>query len=1023
MNWRSTLPASCWDAREAATIIPVEAESTSDAVFLATHSSIPITLRDQVAMTGEGGPIGTVVDEHALLRAVQEQPADQPIIPILGKSGTGKSHLVRWLRINLSTKESTRLIFVPKHRMSLRSILELILEHATGDRAKELRAKVATAVDAFVDETEAMLRLRATLSVLIETRGEKKDRTPEEVELRAYLAGPTGLPALLGDPVFRGRLLHRDGPIARLVREKLSGKGAEDKEDAFGFSASDLDLSVDDVKKAGDDACSVAGALTSDLGLRTLAATMLNEQLGSAVSEVFGIGGDDLKNLLDELRLELHRQGLELLLLIEDFSIFQGIQGGLVDAITMIPTEDHQICPMRVVMAVTTGYFTNQMPDTVFTRTYKAFELDVVDAQKTSFDPAGFATPYLNAVRVGSEGLSKAQRAGSTIPNACEQCPVNDSCHAAFGAVDGHGLFPFNRTALDRAIQSQTVEGKFVARDVLTRVLRPVLYRDQTEIDEGRFPSSAFADDFAAGARGILSNVEDKIQLTSGDPEETERRVRLVRFWGDGSGPQNLSPIVHEAFAVPSIPSLGTVVKPRPRREGGAGAGSGAGVGPVADRLTNPDSSQPQLPPLPGLVRAVDHWHETGELIQGDRTRLRRIVHGAVTAYLDLDDGFSGASWWTSGDKHLAPSFDATNGVALDDNKLADALLPISRKDNSNVRVLRALAWLDTVEDWTDIPKGDELQRLCDQKVRSWATIVGQNLIPARDRRDDPELAQLAHALLTISKALGIPEAFKADPYNRVKALFAQAPVPQDAQARPVLRRWQEVISTEGGQRIGRENLQQRLLRLASYSQGFGKPLGLDVGRLSRALRDKAADGQWPAETPSLVREACDTILSHSQALDEVRIEALALLPDTSEIPDDISDAIAALSSLFRELSTAGLLPLSIDQGSIIAAGKAVKATDQRTLEKVRTDLLRWDVLSSDERLQVLTSDWDGAAANVRAWLVPAEQALAILERRFETGPVSEAQQDYEKTRADLLAAVAGLAERFASIDEPEEVV
>lgn len=169
MSWRGTLPAACWNANEAPVIIPVEAESTSDGVFLATHSTIPITQRDQVG----NAKSGRVVDERALLKAVEDQPADQPVIPILGKSGTGKSHLVRWLRANLETKETTRLIFVPKHRMSLRGILELILEHATGDKADELRAKVATAVDAAADEKTAQLRFARS------TGGEHRDpRSP-----------------------------------------------------------------------------------------------------------------------------------------------------------------------------------------------------------------------------------------------------------------------------------------------------------------------------------------------------------------------------------------------------------------------------------------------------------------------------------------------------------------------------------------------------------------------------------------------------------------------------------------------------------------------------------------------------------------------------------------------------------------------------------------------------------------------------------------------------------------------------
>src|SRR3954465_11096746 len=112
-------------------------------------------------------------------------------------------------------KESTRLIFVPKHRMSLRGILELILDHASGERADELRAKVATAVDAAADEKTAQLKLRNALAVNIETRGRRSDGSAEEVEIRAYLASPRGLPALFGDDVFRSRLLAENGAIAR----------------------------------------------------------------------------------------------------------------------------------------------------------------------------------------------------------------------------------------------------------------------------------------------------------------------------------------------------------------------------------------------------------------------------------------------------------------------------------------------------------------------------------------------------------------------------------------------------------------------------------------------------------------------------------------------------------------------------------------------------------------------------------------------------------------------------------------
>ena len=47
--------------------------------------------------------------------------------------------------------------------------------------------------------------------------------------------------------------------------------------------------------------------------------------------------------------------------------------------------------------------------------------------------------------------------------------------------------------ALGRAIDSQSKDGAFVARDVLTRVIRPVLHREEAELNGDRFPSEVEA--------------------------------------------------------------------------------------------------------------------------------------------------------------------------------------------------------------------------------------------------------------------------------------------------------------------------------------------------------------------------------------------------------------------------------------------------------------------------------------------------------------------------------------------------
>src|SRR5690348_17331090 len=100
-----------------------------------------------------------MVDESTLLQAVRDQPSDYPVIPILGQSGMGKSHLIRWLRMHLELPSTTRVVFIPKHQTSLRGILELVLQHVPPDRSADLWRRVDQAVDSMADEHEARLRL------------------------------------------------------------------------------------------------------------------------------------------------------------------------------------------------------------------------------------------------------------------------------------------------------------------------------------------------------------------------------------------------------------------------------------------------------------------------------------------------------------------------------------------------------------------------------------------------------------------------------------------------------------------------------------------------------------------------------------------------------------------------------------------------------------------------------------------------------------------------------------------------
>lgn len=91
----STLPVgfTCWRAESVAATIPTEAATPSDQVLLATHS--PLRIRREGAKAGKRAAF---VTEHDVVREFLTSTPNAGVLiaPVLGESGAGKSHLVRW---------------------------------------------------------------------------------------------------------------------------------------------------------------------------------------------------------------------------------------------------------------------------------------------------------------------------------------------------------------------------------------------------------------------------------------------------------------------------------------------------------------------------------------------------------------------------------------------------------------------------------------------------------------------------------------------------------------------------------------------------------------------------------------------------------------------------------------------------------------------------------------------------------------------------------------------------------------
>ena len=179
-----------------------------------------------------------------------------------------------------------------------------------------------------MDLDEAARRLRDELSVAVRkidaSSGESSD-----FELREHLRD--NLPDLLDDPVYVKRLVGPTGPLRRIVEQAMTGASDEPAEIAPG----DLDIQLTALEL--EDLSRPAKTLLGDLQdpqLHAAAIELLNDLKTQSLSRILGVEPMQLVGVMRDLRVGLFEENpdLELILMIEDFSLYEVIQFDLLEA-------------------------------------------------------------------------------------------------------------------------------------------------------------------------------------------------------------------------------------------------------------------------------------------------------------------------------------------------------------------------------------------------------------------------------------------------------------------------------------------------------------------------------------------------------------------------------------------------------------------------------------------------------------------------------------------------------------------
>ena len=1001
----------CWDPARVERVLRIDADAALPAVFMAVHTDEPLAFQRPEGRRSAKEFLNDFLADTGDIRAV-----------VIGDSGSGKSHLVRWVKLNIpSDHPKLRVVSVPRSGTSLRWIVEQLIEVLPPEFQGDYRERLVAAPDSPMRLHELELRLLTELAIALE-------HSEHTNEVDAELAG--GLSAFFLDPDLREHHAGKTGIVADLVRHITSPSGREDRDTRRRFEEVDLHLDsamVHLIDFAGR-TVTLLRQLQGNPQLRDRAVALVNDQLDAAVAQTLGLGAGELAELLNGIRSYLRSLGQTLVLLVEDFVRTEGIDRALLDA--LIDSRD-ELCDLRLLFAVTTGYYERELIETQKTRLHYIINLDQRPALDEDDRLAPFAARYLNALRLGERQLepwyeeSRSEGIAPPLPNACTECEHRESCHAAFGSrsIDGSdevGLYPFTALALgnmaqrarERSPDHAAIDPRALLRDILT----PIVDRRGSLLEAGSFPDVNLVDNH--GGYKLPLRVREQISALTGD--QAERYRALLELWSAHPGEATELPTdLYRAFALEPL-RIGEAPPPRKLSEpSGPGAGTHAEPGipqPVRERL-----------------QALETWANGGPMT-GITNDVRALVTSAVMATIDWDrEGLErivfGGTRGTPRDSFAPTSIDFARQDTRETARTVKLRLPLSDETDSQLRTARALEGLvnfDHYGHWR-FPQGREQLLRVSEEVPLWAEHVAQQLRRVHDPEREWDPVASSVEVLAVGAALASrPPQVDASLSERLAAILDEAwPDPAEVEVRS--ERWRALY-----RRIHSLRGELRALVLAHASAMKGGQSGsmIDARRVTEPLRAVSRDWQLREAPPLRLADAnlptryrqltdlyTDVFTALPDAAEEERVQRLAWLDELrAYIPTGVArrEVVDSIEGLLQAIDGEGIPVRSEYRRHLMEALESFRAVQLD--EAIRmTEELRESERPAHELLTRLAGERRGNA--MRAWERFREPVARFLNdaeskttsEKEKIGGVQTIEHGYARIESAFVELEAGL--------------
>lgn len=470
--------------------------TTSRSDFLATHVAVNnIELYSKFDPTDSFRSVRfqeAKSEEDVLNQFVLHPGENHQLLLVVGESGAGKSHLIRWFNERLFNErpENEVILFVRRSDNTLKGTIKQLLEKpeiaSLANKEVYKRLVEATAV---IDENKLKGEILSKFILEVEHDEDEyeDDSSADEDKANVSPNEKRKLVAFLKYKKVQSKMLEIDGPIDRIyMKVAQSGKVASDIE-AF-FVADDFEFSddvIEDIEENADkDTRKMARKLQLNPEKKDAIAKYLNQFLDVVIQRCSGLESGDFEEIFKDIRRTLKKDGKRLTILIEDITSFTGVNAALLNALTTEHTGygNEDLCRISSVIGITSGYFKD-----TFKTNYRDRVSLYINLPNDVFNDEylfEFVARYLNSMSLETDALTQWTTDGA-LP---EKYPVHNVTEGKeweyYSTAAGKKLclYPFTKSAIRnlykfRLSTKQLRTPRYILQYIIEPVVKDALYR------------------------------------------------------------------------------------------------------------------------------------------------------------------------------------------------------------------------------------------------------------------------------------------------------------------------------------------------------------------------------------------------------------------------------------------------------------------------------------------------------------------------------------------------------------------